>query len=838
MIKFYTGRIILLGLCFGLHVVPVFSQQKAFPTAEGAGSFVTGGRGTATTPTTVFEVTNLSDNGLPGSLRYAINTTATYRTIVFRVSGTIRLTSRLDVKANTTIAGQTAPGYGICLADRPVNITGDNIIIRYIRCRLGDRYQNLGMVNGSGDDDAISDNGHSHKNIIVDHVTASWSNDESLTFYGGDSLTIQYCMISEPLNYSYHFETGDADFEHHGYGGIWGGRKASFHHNLLAHCQGRVPRFNGSRGFAVNTENADFRNNVLYNWGAYNTNGGEGGNYNIVNNYYKYGPSTATGSSSGVTIRYEVINPYKQTTPVLPYGKYFLDGNYVDGSPAYTARNWLGAAMSGGTYADTATAQVLVPFALPIVTTQFATDAYTTVLKAAGCSLPLRDTLDTRIVNDVMNRTGKIIDVQGGYPHGTPFTTSQTAWPVIDSLPAPADADHDGMPDEWETQRGLNPANAADRNGYNANGYSNIENYLNGDSIVAAGTIGNCMSARSVTSANTGSWIDLKDTTYSRIISTDTTNVVAAVLDNGNYGSFKASYFVSPAIRYGFGNKPYLNRNITIEAVNPAAITQPVTIRLYFTQAEFNALKAADNTIGSITDLRIIKVSGNTCTPVINGGGTVITPTATGSYGTFGNGYYLEFTTTTFSTFFMASAAAAPVLPLHLISFDASFDGRQVPIKWVTTNEINTKEFMVERSADGQHFASIGSVQASGHSDKNNYGFADLSPLPGVNYYRLKMMDKNGNYSYSRTVLISTKLPEGFAMYPNPAADVIIVSHPQVVAGAALELLSIKGEKINTYPIAVGALQTTIYISELANGSYLLVYKNNGKKLVTRFIKK
>lgn len=837
MIKFYAGRLILWNICAGLTFTAI-SQQKAFPTAEGAGAFVTGGRGTATVPTTVFEVTNLGDVNAPGSLRYAVNATAAYRTIIFRVSGTIRLTARLDIKANTTIAGQTAPGYGICIADRPVNINGDNIIIRYIRCRLGDRYQNLGMVNGSGDDDAISDNGHSHKNIIIDHVSASWSNDEALTFYGGDSLTVQHCIISEPLNYSYHFETGDADFERHAYGGIWGGKKASFHHNLLAHCLGRVPRFNGSRGFAIGTENADFRNNVLYNWGNYNTNGGEGGNYNIVNNYYKYGPSTSTGSTAGVTIRYEIINPYKQASPVLPYGKYYVEGNYVDGSPAYTARNWLGAAMNGGSYADTTASKVLVPFALPAIITQSATDAYASVLKNAGCSLPLRDTLDARIATDVVNRTGRIIDVQGGYPHGTPFTTSQMAWPVIDSLPAPADNDHDGMPDEWETQRGLNPANAADRNNYHANGYTNLENYLNGDSIVAIGSAGNCVTVKPVNTTNSGSFIHIRDTTYTRLISTDTMNVIASILDNGNYGFFNASYFVSNTIRLGNNGKPYLNRNITIEAGNPAAITQAVTVRLYFTQAEFNALKAADNTISTIADLRIIKVADSNCLTAISGVGTIITPTATGTYGTFGNGYYLEFATSSFSTFFIAGAVAAPVLPLNVVAFNAFYNGQQVTTQWLTANEENSREFIIERSADGRNFDRAGAVNAADVAGQHKYVFTDATPLPGISYYRLKMVDKNGSFWYSQIAVINTKLTGSFAVYPNPATSNIIISHPKATAGATLELLTIAGKKLKLHLIENSAVQTSLDVSNINSGSYMLVYRGNGKKLVTRFIKK
>ncbi|KAA9338187.1 T9SS type A sorting domain-containing protein [Hymenobacter busanensis] len=473
-----TGVLLLLGMA-----APAQAQLISFPGAEGAGKYTSGGRGTATVPTTVFEVTNLNDDNQPGSLRYALSQAATHRTIVFRVSGTIHLNSPLSFnKANTTIAGQTAPGDGICLADHPVSIGADNVIVRFMRFRMGDKNQNLGMVNGSGDGDAFG--ALSRRKIMVDHCSVSWSSDEAFTVYRGDSTTLQWNIISEPLDYSYHFETGDTDFEHHGYGGIWGGRNASMHHNLLAHVRGRMPRFDGSRNLAPYTagqENVDFRNNVLYNWASYNVNGGEGGNYNIVGNYYKYGPSTPNSSSSGVAVRSEVLTPYKQTSsPVLPFGKFYLTGNYVDSYPVVTAANWKGVIMSGGTRADTALSKVLVPFATVPLPVQSAQDAYVAVLQKAGCVLPSRDAVDQRIVGDVLNRTGGIIDVQGGFPHGTPYAQTTGAWPVLQSAPAPTDTDHDGMPDAWETANGLNPNSAADRGLRAANGYTNLENYLNG----------------------------------------------------------------------------------------------------------------------------------------------------------------------------------------------------------------------------------------------------------------------------------------------------------------------------------------------------------------------
>ncbi|HEY6505703.1 MAG TPA: pectinesterase family protein [Chitinophagaceae bacterium] len=497
--RYFLSGFFILGLTGNYNLN---AQQPAFPGAEGAGKYTSGGRGTVTTPTTVYEVTNLTDNNTPGSLRYAVSQTVAYRTIVFRVSGTIHLNSKLTIRGNTTIAGQTAPGDGICIADHPTVISGDNVIIRYMRFRMGDKNQLLtspagcGLpvapftaactpIDGSGGDDAFSNLGN--KNIIIDHCSVSWSSDEALTMYRGDSLTLQWNIISEPLNYSYHFETGDVDFESHGYGGIWGSRNGSFHHNLIADAKGRCPRFAGSSAYPPGTagqENADFRNNVIYNWGSYSTNGGEGGNYNIVNNYYKYGPSTGTGNSVSIPIRGMIVQP--SAAAPLPYGKFYVQGNYVDGYSAITNNNWLGVSMSGTVQADTTLAKATSEFNIMPVPTHTAQQAYDFVLQYAGASFA-RDTLDQRIVNDVMNRAGRLIDVQGGYPHGTPYAQTVNAWPALNSTAAPVDTDHDGMPDTYETSNGLNPNDAADRGLIASNGYTNLENYING--LVTAPTI-------------------------------------------------------------------------------------------------------------------------------------------------------------------------------------------------------------------------------------------------------------------------------------------------------------------------------------------------------------
>lgn len=436
------------------------AQQLAFPTAQGFGKFTTGGRGGK-----VYIVSNLNDDG-EGSFRAAA-TAKHPRIIVFEVSGTIHLKSRLDISKNATIAGQTAPGDGICLADYPVSLDGDNIIVRYLRFRMGDRYQNTGMVHGAGSDDAFGGNGR--KNIIVDHCSISWSTDEVMSVYRGDSTTLQWNILSEPLNYSYHFETGDKDFENHGYGGIWGGSHLSAHHNLFAHCNSRNPRFNGAR-LGATEELVDFRNNVIYNWGHNNVYGGEGGNYNMVNNYYKYGPIT------NKNVKSRIVNPSKGESGI---GKFYVAGNFVDGADDVTNNNELGVHLDKNiTALEKQNTLVNTPFEVIHLTEKSAVLAYADVLKSAGASLR-RDTLDKRIIKNVKDRTGKLIDVQGGFKHGTLYEETVNAWPKLKSKKPKKDTDRDGMPDAWERKNGLNPkvndASLIDV----GTGYSNIEMYIN-----------------------------------------------------------------------------------------------------------------------------------------------------------------------------------------------------------------------------------------------------------------------------------------------------------------------------------------------------------------------
>jgi hypothetical protein len=466
MIRLFAGFVISVSLCMVSCAQQKLSANSngekpiAFPGAEGFGKYTTGGRGGK-----VFVVTNLNDDG-PGSFRDAA-VKGTSRIIVFAISGTIHLNSKLFIKGNVTIAGQTAPGDGICLADNSVQLSGDNIIIRYLRFRMGDKFQKGGMVDGNGGDDAFG--GTHRKNIVIDHCSGSWSTDEVFSIYGGDSTTVQWNLISEPLNYSYHFEAGDTGYEHHGYGAIWGGRHSSYHHNLIAHCNSRTPRWDGIRN--IPEENCDFVNNLIYDWGHNNVYAGEGGNYNIVNNYYKYGPST------NKSVMYRIANPWNKP-PSIGFGKWYVDGNYVDGNPEITKNNWSGVDVEKGIVNDVrVTAST---FQLVAVNTQSAKDAYESVLKNVGAILPKRDILDERIINEVKDRTGRMIDVQGGYPHGTAYEQTLNAWPKLNSLPASKDSDADGMPDEWETKNGLNSNDASDASAYKPGKfYTNIEEYIN-----------------------------------------------------------------------------------------------------------------------------------------------------------------------------------------------------------------------------------------------------------------------------------------------------------------------------------------------------------------------
>lgn len=402
---------------------PLGSGTPAFPGAEGYGAFAKGGRGGK-----ALFVTNLNDSG-PGSLREAINAKGP-RTVIFRVGGVIELKKSLQIREPfITIAGQTAPGDGICLKGAPDTLSLNNthdVIVRYLRVRTG----------YTGDKDANEGDCiacYSSENFILDHCSASWGTDETISCTQTcDRYTVQWCILAEGLSYY-----------GHSMGSIIGGDRSSWHHNLYAHCGTRNPRFAGLC-------RCDFRNNVLYDWGGA-CGYGEFRELNYVNNYAKAGPSTTQ----------KPLHSILGDSVVLP-GALFLGGNALDGSADVCRDNRLGVGFDSEAFAAK-------PHAAPTVRTQSAEAAFDLVLERAGASFPKRDATDARIVADVRNRTGRIIRYEKELGPRPRYTGGQ----------APLDSDNDGIPDDWEKTHGLNPADPDDAGRVAGDGYTRLEQYLN-----------------------------------------------------------------------------------------------------------------------------------------------------------------------------------------------------------------------------------------------------------------------------------------------------------------------------------------------------------------------
>lgn len=510
-------RQILFLAAAALSATATFAQNNApaFPGAEGHGRYVTGGRGGV-----VKHVTNLNDSG-PGSLRTAVSGSAK-KIVVFDVSGVIALKSDLKIGANTTIAGQTAPYPGITLRYRTVRPDADNVIVRFIRVRRGQEKD----VNDGADAIWTREN----DGMIFDHCSFSWSIDEVASFYDNNNFTMQWCTAAESLNNAGHGKGA------HGYGGIWGGKLASFHHNMIAHVTNRVPRFNGARyewdGYKSNAmydeykwanpvqaENVDFRNCVMYNWGNSNGcyGGPGGGQINIVNNYYKGGPATPDSKAQRVTEISVASSGNSSGHPDI-YGmtsRYYINGNTTETNSGTITENrdWNGVNYDSGVFTidgekwslDTLNLYgdevehkantdgemcVRIKMDQPApegqVTTHSAATAFDKVMSYCGASL-YRDDVDSRYMEEartgtatykgsVTNEDGLIdivADVNGYTEDNFPSETR----------PEGFDTDQDGMPDEWETANGLDPNNPDDANLYTLDTekgwYTNVEVYIN-----------------------------------------------------------------------------------------------------------------------------------------------------------------------------------------------------------------------------------------------------------------------------------------------------------------------------------------------------------------------
>jgi hypothetical protein len=434
----------------------------AFPGAEGYGRFAQGGRGGDVYHVTTIEDYNpKTDKAIEGSLRQAVMTQTKPRTIVFDLSGTIRLKAPLLVtKSYLTIAGQTAPGDGITISGDTFQLKGGetenewihDIIVRFIRFRHGDETAKSG--------DGITTNYVS--DYIFDHISAGWTIDGIHDLRGGGKFTLQWSIYSEALNMSTHYRHA----AHAMLGSFREIRKnITLHHNLMTSSRNRHPTL-GSGNKADTNAVIDFRNNVVYNW-AGGTNLGEV-RHNFVNNYYKPGESSNFG--------YENNKPLQIKSSRAESTKGYLKGNYFDNAPAefnkdnYTAITYTNT----GNYNSTTRGKFEYnkPFVVgeDVPETQSYNKAYELVLKLAGASL-VRDAVDTRVVKDTREGTGKLLDSQkqvGG-------------WPVLISKPALKDTDRDGMPDDWEKKNGLQLGDASDGSKYTLNkNYTNLEVYLNG----------------------------------------------------------------------------------------------------------------------------------------------------------------------------------------------------------------------------------------------------------------------------------------------------------------------------------------------------------------------
>ena len=499
------------------------AQTPAFPGAEGHGRYVTGGRGGE-----VRHVTTLVDDGTTtkGTLRWAVNG-STKKIVVFDVGGIIELAKDLDIGQNTTIAGQTAPAPGITIRYYTVRPKANNII-RFVRFRRGEEKN----VNDGADATWQRET----DGIIFDHCSFSWSIDELASFYDNKNFTMQWCTLGEALA-----NPGHSKGEH-SYGGIWGGKGASFHHNFLCHMQNRVPRFCGARynwngydtsiyGSAIEAEIVDFRNCVMYNWGNGNGcyGGTGGGNINIVNNYYKAGPATA--NKTRVTQISVATSNNASGSPFMGYcARYYISGNYVTAAGSQAENyDWTGVIYDNGTYTingerycadanhlygenvtyaknssnvDCVKIKLDTPVETGEVTTHTAQDAYEKVLLYCGASLH-RDNVDARYMDEAKNGTTTYIGSATKTGDGKTITHRKG---IIDfvkdqgiyELEATArqnnfDTDGDGMPDEWETANGLNPNDAADGKTYTLDNekrwYTNLEVYMNSlvEDIMKAG---------------------------------------------------------------------------------------------------------------------------------------------------------------------------------------------------------------------------------------------------------------------------------------------------------------------------------------------------------------
>lgn len=917
-------------MLFFTHVFIADAQQLAFPGAQGFGKFATGGRGGK-----VYTVTNLNDAG-PGSFREAFNAyPGEPLTITFAVGGIIELQSQIKVnRSNITIAGQTAPGDGICLKGHSFIINGarlasqggnhGNIIIRHLRSRPGSTLS-------TGVYGFDLENCH---DVIVDHCSFSWANEECAAMYDMENVTVQYSIVSEGL-----FNAGHAK-GNRGYGGVWGGQYVSYHHNLFAHLNARSTRFNGARAHDVNAL-VDYRNNVIYNAGSRNAAAGGAVNIensfsriNLVNNYYKPGPATPSD--------YLFIEADYEPAEAKGVGEFYVNGNVMHGSSAKTTDNWTAVSLTKIPMEFQAAAKSLSAFTVtqPIAV-QTAEAAYADVLKNAGANLPIRDVVDKRVVSETATGTAYGTGITSGKKGIIDLPSEVGGWPVYQSGTALTDTDGDGMPDTWEQANGLNANDAADGNTLNNEGYTMLEVYLN--SIVGAATQGYEIMGFA-TSLNVGStttatlnWVINNDVDVTGIVLqrsadgqafSDLTSVVSqqnsglsnySHTDNNPLGftsyyrlkltttnnqvTYSNSIQLSNPIAQAYWTEPFTTTTV-IAAEKPATV-------LTSSQSNGNwILYGAFKSTSSVTDndpnnqwtdgvanpsLRILNRNATTTldygltedpyviTPVFSQGISKIT-FYENQRASINSGSFKIYTSTdggaTWNATPITSAAKsakfdlitvpivgtninrlkiakpatvqmnidnltiyAPIgitLPLDFISFNATLKKslkNEVQLIWKTTNEINTSAFEVERSTDGTVFVKVGTIAAQNKQGVHTYDFLDPQPLTGVNYYRLKQIDQNGEFKFSEVQSVNNSSIAQVKLYPNPVKKGFTLEHPAAAVNGTLGVFNLAGVEMANVPVLKGTNQTYMAIAQLPEGIYIVRYKVNTELIAQKIIK-
>jgi hypothetical protein len=508
---------------------------------------------------------------------------------------------------------------------------------------------------------------------------------------------------------------------------------------------------------------------------------------------------------------------------------------------------------------------VLTPFLAAYLpsTTHTALEAYDTVLKGAGCVIPLRDTLDQRVINNVKNRTGRIIDVQGGFAHGTPYASTVNAWPTLESGTAPTDADHDGMADAWETANSLNPASAADRAIVAANGYTNLENYLNSidgtptdnDDDTPPNSIATWTLLTDQTPTVSGSITATNQALGSNVVGTQygsTFGTIAGWQRSDNSatlpGYLPIGYDANNYVEYSItatGGQSFTAKSLELGALGGGTGTAKLAI--YYSLDNFaTSFPAGPITYnGNTTDGTTTGPASllNTSTTPLTGQqiatiplSIVVQPAQTLTIRMYvwitgtGNRYFAS------QNVILSGVSSAPALPLSLIKFSAALQSNRSVLQWQTAHETNMTAFEIEKSNDGRNFKSIGKLSAQNRSS-GNYTYTDNDATLAVQYYRLKMINKDGTYSYSFVVTVNGSLRGGISIFPNPAGNMLTVTHKANVEKNNISIYDSEGKRVLLMPVSPGSTQTSFTISQLAKGSYFLGLSDDTKRDMIKFVK-